>query len=139
MLFLFGSPITQKAQRKKRLEGEVEVLKKQQKVTSETLLKECEAKKTALKNNIDAEIVNLQAQISTLKSQKTTRASFYDQELKVQLDKAINDFDLRITTKKNKIVRLTNLIEAERKSEDHAVNPDKPNAPRQVLNEDVNK
>ena len=66
--------------------------------------------------------------------------------MKVDIDKAINDFDRRIVNKQNKAKKLGYLIDADRKSEEDAINPSLPNAPKErnqmgfgpkILNEDV--
>ena len=87
------SKITRMVERKERVSGQVEVLKKQQKVASESLIKECEAQKVALANSIQAQIANLKAQIETLKIHEKTQCAAYDQKLKVDLDKIINTYD----------------------------------------------
>ena len=128
--FIFGNALTRKVERKKKIEGDVEVLKKQQKVESETLVEENKKKKINFCNSINAQIAGLQANISMLKNQKITQSAQYDQELKVTLDKKFNEFDLKIIAKQNKINRYTNLIDAERKTIEYVMdNTNQPNAP----------
>lgn len=126
---MFGSSITRMVERKKKLDGEIEVLKKQQKVSSEEVIKESVDRKKALSDAIDANVVALQAQISSLKEQKKTKCALIDEKTKVNLDKVINDFDQKIMSKKNQVKRLANLIGAERLNIEDIITPDTPNMP----------
>lgn len=136
--FNIKNKITKMIEKSKCLEGQIGVLKKEQKVKSETLCKECEARKIAYTNTTNAEIANLEAQIETKKKQIITYNAACDQQLKVDLDKAINDYDLKITKKLNEKNRLTNLIEAEHKNNMDVMVDNAPNAPtKRILNEDI--
>lgn len=136
---LFGSNVISKVQQKKKLEGEIEVLKKQQKVEVEKISKETDEKKAHIVNTINADIAALNAQIDNLKKEKTTRQDLLDQERKVLIDKKVNDFNQQITFKQNKVKRLEHFIDAERKNQEDALNPDQPNAPKQILLENKKK
>lgn len=133
---LFGNSVIRKVEKKKKLEGQLEVLKKQQKVEVEKISKETEEKKAALVASIDSQINALNASIATLKNQKKTQQELLDEQKKVEMDKKINDFDRKIVSKMNEIKRLGHFIEAERKNQDDALHPEQPNAPKKVLLED---
>lgn len=126
---IFGGSITRMVERQKKIDGEIEVLKKQQKVESEEVIKEAATKKKALIDAIEANIQALQAQISSLKEQKKTKLALIDEKTKVELDKVINDFDQKIIAKKNQSKRLTHLIGAEKMNMDDILSPDTPNMP----------
>jgi hypothetical protein len=111
---IFGNSITKMVEKQKRVLGEIEVLKKQQKVESEEVCKDFADQKTSLCDAIDANIQALQAQISSLKEQKKTKCALLDEKKKVTLDKVINDFDQKITSKRNQAKRIGHLIGAER-------------------------
>lgn len=136
---LFGNSITDKVEKKKKIEGEVEVLKKEQKVASEAIIQDYDNKKTSTTDTINAQINALQAQIASLKNDKVTKCALLDEERKVALDKCINDYDRKIVSKQNQVKRLTRYIDAEQKNMDDVIHPDQPNAPRNILNEDAKK
>ena len=71
--FLFGNSVIRKVERKRKLEGEIEVLKKQQKVEIEKISKLIDEKKANLADSIDAQVAALNAQINNLKKQKVTQ------------------------------------------------------------------
>ena len=100
--FLFKNNVIRQVERKQKLEGEVEVLKKQQKVESEKIIKDFAAKKIALADSIQAQIGALQAQIASLKNQKTAQLELLDEQKKVTLDKKIHDYDNQIICKETK-------------------------------------
>lgn len=127
--FNMKSNITRMVEKSKKVSGKIEVLKKQQKAASESLIKECEAQKVALANSIEAQIASYKAQIETLKNQKQTQYAAYDQKLKVDLDKVINNYDEKILAKKNELNRLNNMIEAENKNNIDVMKPIQTNAP----------
>ena len=120
--FLFKNNVIRQVERKQKLEGEVEVLKKQQKVESEKIIKDFAAKKIALADSI-------QAQIASLKNQKTAQLELLDEQKKVTLDKKIHDYDNQIICKRNKVKRLIRFIDAEQQNMQDVINPDAPNAP----------
>ena len=101
--FLFKNNVIRQVERKQKLEGEVEVLKKQQKVESEKIIKDFAAKKIALADSIQAQIGALQAQIASLKNQKTAQLELLDEQKKVTLDKKIHDYDNQIICKRKKV------------------------------------
>ena len=70
--FNIKNKITKMIERSKCLEGQIGVLKKEQKVKSETLCKECEARKIAYTNTTNAEIANLEAKLKPLELTTTT-------------------------------------------------------------------
>ena len=127
--FLFKNNVIRQVERKQKLEGEVEVLKKQQKVESEKIIKDFAAKKIALADSIQAQIGALQAQIASLKNQKTAQLELLDEQKKVTLDKKIHDYDNQIICKRNKVKRLIRFIDAEQQNMQDVINPDAPNAP----------
>lgn len=136
---LFGNSVIRKVEKKRKLEGQVEVLKKQQKVEAEKISKMIDERKAALADSIKAQINALNAQIAVLKNQQKTQSDLLDQERRVEMDKKINDFNQKITTKQNQVKRLSNFIDAERKNQEDALNPEQPNAPKQVLLETKKK
>ena len=145
MLNLFGNPVVRQTEKKKRIEGEVEVLKKQQKVEIENVIKNNQVRQAETIDSINAEIGALKARISSLNKEREDKVNILREELKVEVDKVTNDFDRKIVAKQNKIKRLGYLIDADRKSEEDAINSQLPNAPtttkasseRKVLNETV--
>ena len=137
--FLFGNSVIRKVERKRKLEGEIEVLKKQQKVEIEKISKLTDEKKANLADSIDAQVAALNAQINNLKKQKVTQQDLLDEQRKVEIDKKVNDFNQKITAKQNKVKRLGHFIDAERKNQEDALNPEQPNAPKQVLLETKKK
>ena len=129
---IFGGSITRMVEKQKKINGEIEVLKKQQKVKSEEVIKEAATKKKALSDAVEANIQALQAQISSLKEQKKTKTALIDESTKVELDKVINDFDQKIVAKKNQSKRLTHLIGAEKMNMEDILSPELPNAPQPI-------
>lgn len=144
MFEFFGNGIVRKVEKKKKVDSEVEVLKKQQKVESDKVLKEYEATKRNYSDSVDAQIKSYEAQIIQLKAEKKGQLELYDKQLKVDLDKKINDFDRKIIAKQNQSKRLSYLIDAEQRNMQDVISPDQPNAPKdnfgkigfQVLNEE---
>ena len=120
---LFGNGITKKVEKHNRLIGDIEVLKKQQKVSSEAVLKSYASKKRNLNNSVDADIARLQAEIAALKEHRVSQLELIEEERKVVLDKTINDFDRKITNKYNKAKKLEHLINAERENMEDIINP----------------
>lgn len=120
---LFGNSIIKKVEKHNRLIGDIEVLKKQQKVSSEAVLKTYAMKKRNLNNSVDADIAKLTAQIAALKEHRTSQIELLDEERKVTLDRTINDYDRKITSKYNKAKKLEHLIQAEQKNMEDVINP----------------
>ena len=131
--FLFRNNIVMKAEKQRRIVGEVEVLKKQQKVEVEKTTKQYAAKKVNMENTIDAQIASLEAQIASLKNSKKAQAELFAEELKVALDKVINLYDRKIVNKTNQAKKLGYFIDAERRNQEDVLNPDQPNAPKKIL------
>lgn len=129
MINIFGNPVVRKVERKKRIEGEVEVLKKQQKVEVESITKDYEVKQSSTIDSINAQIGSLKAQIASLNKAKEDRVNLLREEMKVAIDKTINEFDRKIVAKQNKAKKLGYLIDADRNSEEDAIDAQKPNAP----------
>lgn len=124
---IFSSLITRRIQKKQKLEGQVEVLKKQQKLASEKIIKEYDLKKQNLKFNTDSEIAECEKQIKELNAEKERQDYLLAEQQKVELDEVINKYNQKITSKKNSIKKLTHLIDAERQSQEDILNPDQPN------------
>ena len=137
--FIFGNTITRKVESKKRIEGEVEVLKKQQKVKSESTVKDYNAKKTLAIDSINAQINNYKAQIKNLEQLKKDKEEMFEKEMRVAVDKVINDYDRKIINKINKAKKLGYYIDAEQRNIQDVIKPDQPNAPKSsmILNEDT--
>lgn len=133
MFNLFRRSITSMVEKQRKIEGEVELLKKQQKVESEKCIKKYDNLKSTELDSIDQQINSFKASIGILKGNKITRASIIDEEKKVELDRIINEFDRKIITRKNQAKRLGHLIEAELKNEQDVINPDQPNSPKPLL------
>ena len=127
--FIFGNTITRKVERVSKMCGEVEVLKKQQKVKSEAVCKKHEVKKSQMIDSANVKIATLKSLITALNSEKKAQLELIDKELKVEIDKVINRFNLKIIAKQHKINALNNNITAERKNIDDVMNPENPNAP----------
>ena len=138
---IFGNSVIRKVEKKKKLEGQLEVLKKQQKVEVEKVSKESDEKKASMIVYIDSQINAHKASITTLENQKKTQQDLLDEQKKVEIDKCTHNFDRKIVSKMNEIKRLGHYIEAERKNQDDALNPDRPNAPtiseKKILLEDT--
>ena len=130
---LFRDSITRKVEKKRKLEGEIALLKKQQKVKSEAVIKDYDKKKVEMVNNINAEITAYKANIDTLTTSISVQSGILEQEKKVELDKVINDFDQRIIAKQNKLKRVINFIDAEKKNMQDVISTELPNAPQQVV------
>ena len=136
MLNIFKSKITRMVEKSKRLQGEVEVLKKQQKVKVENELKECESRKTQYTNTTNATIAAYKASIKSAELSIKAECSKYDQECKVEVDKIMNEYDSKILAKLNELNRTKNLIDAENKNNMDVMKPLMVNAPTtKVLNE----
>ena len=136
---LFRDSITRKVEKKRKLEGEIALLKKQQKVKSEAVIKDYDKKKVEMVNNINAEITAYKANIDTLTTSISVQSGLLEQEKKVELDKVISDFDQRIIAKQNKLKRVTNFIEAEKKNMEDVISTELPNAPQQVVKTEESK
>lgn len=136
---IFGNSITRRIEKRKRLEGEVEVLKKQQKVESERVIKSYATKRETLINNTNVQISNLKNQIKVLENQQEATLGLYAEQQKVTLDEVINEFDRKIMSKINKAKKLNYLVEAEQKNIQDIVEPGQPNAPKEriTLNENI--
>ena len=132
---LFNNNITQRVEKKNRIDGEIEVLKKKQKVKSEEILHDYEDKKQSTVDQINATINSLQAQITSLKASKATKCQMLDEQRKVELDKVINEFDNKIINKQNKSKKLARYIEADCNNINDNIAPQQPNAPMQVIND----
>lgn len=128
-MFIFGNTITKKVEKKNKIEGEVEVLKKEQKVAVEAVMKDFDEKKQEVVDSVDAQIVSLEAQIASLKTSKVTRCNLLDEHRKVALDKTINDYNIKIVQKQNEAKKLGHYIDAENRSIQDTINPSQPNAP----------
>lgn len=139
--FIFGNSITRKVESKKRIEGEIEVLRKQQKVKAESTVKEYNSKKALTIDSINAQINNYKAQIKNLEQLKKDKEEMYDKEMRVAVDKVMNDYDRKIIAKINKAKKLGYYIDAEQKNIQDVITPDQPNAPttKKVLNETKTK
>lgn len=135
---IFGNSITSKVEKKKKVENQIEVLKKEEKMKSEKIMAEYKAKDENFKNNADAEINSLKARIKTLEQEKLTNEKVLEQEKRVELDKIFHDYDERIINKKNLVNRLNNFIGAEKKNMQDAIDNTQPNQPTQskILLED---
>lgn len=124
---VFGSIITRRIQKKQRLEGQVEVLKKQQKLASERTIKEYDLKKQNLKFNTEQQISTLEKEIKELKAERERQEYLLAEQQKVELDETINRYNQKISSKNSSIKKLAHLIEAERKIQEDILNPDQPN------------
>lgn len=127
--FLFGNSVVRKVEKKKKIEGEIEVLKKQQKVEIENVIKTYDQKKANLNDTTNAQINSLQAQIAALKANRETQTNVLNEEKKVEIDKATNEYNQRITSKTNQAKKLGYLIEAEQKNLADVISPNQPNQP----------
>lgn len=135
MFNLFKNSITYKVEKKRKLEAEVELLKKQQKVEVEKCTKKYATSLAEEQDAIEQQISMLKAQIEVLKTTKTNRVSILNEEKKVELDRIIKNFDLRIISKQNQVKKLGHLIDAELLNEQDVINPDNPNSPKPLLEE----
>lgn len=126
---LFGNSITGKVEKKKRIEGEIEVLKKEQKVKVEETTKAYDVRKASELDSITAQINNYKAQIKNLEKAKQDRADMLAEELKVDIDKVVNSYDRKIISKQNQAKKLGYYIDAEQKNIEDVIDPDQPNAP----------
>ena len=137
--FIFGNSITRKVESKKRIEGEIEVLRKQQKVKAESTVKEYNSKKALTIDSINAQINNYKAQIKNLEQLKKDKEEMFEKEMRVAVDKVINDYDRKIINKINKAKKLGYYIDAEQRNIQDVIKPDQPNAPKssKILNEDT--
>lgn len=126
---MFGNSITAKVERKKKLEGEVEVLKKEQKVEIEETVKNFEVRKTSELDAMNAQINNFKAQIKNLEKAKQDRADMLTEELKVAVDKVTNNYNRKIISKQNQAKKLGYYIDAEQKNIEDVIDPAQPNAP----------
>lgn len=124
---IFSSLMTRRIQKRQKLEGQVEVLKKQQKLASERKVKEYDLKKQTLKLNTDQQIAEYEKEIKELKAEKERQDYLLAEQQKVELDEIFNKYNQKITSKKNSIKKLGHLIDAERQSQEDILNPDQPN------------
>ena len=127
---LFKTTIQRYVEKKNKLENEIEILKTQQKVKSETVIADFESKKTQFQNNVDAQIATLQNQIENLKVSKVTQVTAFEKERIVELKKVDNEFDAKILARQNEVKKIANLIDKEQKDMRDLVNPLKSNAPK---------
>ena len=140
MINIFKNKITRMVEKSKRIEGEIEVLKKQQKVKCENAMKYNEAKKADFTNTTNATIASYKAAIKIAESSIKTECEKYDQECRVEVDKIMNDYNSKILAKSNELNRTKNLIEAENKNNIDVMKPLMVNAPTtRVLNENKKK
>ncbi len=137
MFSLFKNSITYKVEKKRKLEAEVELLKKQQKVEVEKCSKKYATSLAEEQDAIEQQISMLKAQIEVLKTTKTNRISILNEEKKVEMDRIIKNFDLKIISKQNQVKKLGHLIDAELLNEQDVINPDKPNSPKPLFEEEV--
>ncbi len=126
---IFGNSIVRKVEKKRKLESELEVLRKQQKVESDSVVKKQNVRKAELVSSTESEINMLKARIAALKANETAQCKLFDESLKVELDKVIMEFNLKIINKSNKIKKLGHLIEAEKMSIQDVIEPSQPHAP----------
>lgn len=126
---IFGNPVTRKVERKKMIDGEIEVLKKQQKVKFESTNTEFDGKESKMESNIETQITFLEKQIKILRANKKANLEILREERKVALDKVTNKFNEKITIKQNQSKKLGHLIDAEQKNIQDVINSDTPNAP----------
>ena len=134
MFNIFGrNSITYNVEMKNKLKNKVEVLKKQQKVAAETILKNFEIKRNDLASTTRAEIAMLEARIASLKHHQKVQSEILGEEQKVELEKSMNTFDAKILTINNKIKRLSNSITAENQNIQDVLNPTNPNAPEEQV------
>ena len=82
MFSLFKNSITYKVEKKRKLEAEVELLKKQQKVEVEKCTKKYATSLAEEQDAIEQQISMLKAQIEVLKTTKTNRVSILNEEKK---------------------------------------------------------
>ena len=125
----FGNSITSKVERQKKLNGEVEVLKKEQKVRIEETEKEFEVKENETLDSLDAQINSLKAQIKSLQKAKEDRSKLLIEEKKVAIEKVTNKYNRKIVYKVNQAKKLGYYIDAEQKNVQDVIAPDQPNAP----------
>lgn len=125
----FGNSITSKVEKRKRILGEVEVLKKEQKVKYDETLKSYDVRKAEAVDAINAQINSYKALIKNLEVEKVNKGEMLDQERKVALDKVNNSYDQRIVSKQNQAKKLGYYIDAEQKNIEDVIEPDQPNAP----------
>lgn len=133
---IFGNSIAGKVQKRKKLEGQIQVLKKQQKVESENVLNTYAQRKQEIIDSTEAQILEHKNQIEMLKANKESRCKLLDEERKVTLDRTINEFDAKISAKQNEVKKLIRYIHAEQGNINDLLEEDQPNAPRQLLIED---
>lgn len=129
MVNIFKNKITKMVEKSKKIEGQIEVLKKQQKVKAENAMKVSEAKKDDFTNSTTATINSYKAAIKTAEASIKTECSKYDQECKVEVDKIMNEYNSKILAKMNELNRTKNLIEAENKNNMDVMKPLMVNAP----------
>lgn len=140
MLF-FGNSITYRVERKKKIEGQVEVLKKEQKVKVDETTKEFEVKKSVILDSLNANIAACRAQIKALEQEKKDKDELLEQEKKVAIDKVLNMYNAKITSKQNEAKKLGYYIDAEKRNIQDVIDPSQPNAPteKRILVETVKK
>lgn len=129
LLSIFGNSVVGKVEKKKKIEGEIEVLKKQQKVEIENIIKTYDQKKANLIDTTNAQIGSLQAQIAALKANKETQTNVLNEEKKVDIDRKTNEYNQKIVSKTNQSKKLGYLIEAEQKNLADVISPNQPNQP----------
>lgn len=129
MINIFKNKITRMVEKSKKIEGEIEVLKKQQKVKSENAMKANKAKQLDFTNTTNATIESYKAAIKIAESNIKTECDKYDQECRVEVDKIMNDYNSKILAKMNELNRTKNLIEAENKNNMDVMKPLMINAP----------
>lgn len=135
IMSVFGNSITSKVEQKKRIEGQIEVLRKQEKVECERVIKDFTARKEQLENDTNTEIARLKAEINRLNTNRDAQLVLFAEQQKVMLDETINEFDRKIVNKTNKAKKLGYLVEAEQKNIEDVINPQQPNAPRTPISE----
>lgn len=126
-------------ERKKRFEGDVEVLKTKQKVEYENVVRNFKAKKSQLENDVAVEIKALLTQIDNLKKMKLTQTTALDEAMKVELKKVDNRFNQQILAKQNEIKKLNNMIDKEQKDIRDLISVQSPNAPKVLVESEAPK
>lgn len=149
MFFIFNHNVGRMLEKKRSMEQEIEVLKKQQKMECEEVLNNHNQKMLDLKDStqaaiddINAQIQSLKASINSVNASKVAQEKVFQEQLKVEMDKTTNKFDRKIVAKQNKVKRLARFIEAEEKNIQDAIhNTTTPNAPNNeaIKNVDTEK
>ncbi|WP_300924621.1 hypothetical protein [uncultured Clostridium sp.] len=134
----FTDSINKKLEKKKRIESNIEVLKKKSKVAIQTTNTAFDQEKASTLNNINIQIGKLKAKIEALEISKGTCTKLLEEQQEVAINKIANKFNLKVINQQNKVSKYEQAINAEVESIRNSINnANLNNSSKRTLNESV--